>query len=210
MSRLAGGEHGEGIFSRSRFRSIWHQHRIWDINDVARAQLRELVGHPLGECLTSVVERGPADETYNRRLLVREPCSGTELTHFRAGLRVYEQRPLLVIANVSDDAPRLAKHWGRVPLPPELDIQDDPSIHYHLRDLLTGEVYVRSGESLTRDGVVVGLAPVELHALQLEDIAVEDVVVERALAGAPDFSGLLRLLRCDQRDGPLRSRHRPG
>jgi len=108
----------------------------------------------------------------------------SELDHFRAGLRVYEQRPLLVITNVSDDAPRLGKHWGRVLLPPELDIQDDPSIHYHLRDLLTGEVYVRSGESLARDGVVVGLAPFELHALQVEDIAVEDMVVERALAGA--------------------------
>jgi hypothetical protein len=188
-------EQGEGIFSRSHFRSIWHQQGIWDINDVARAQLRELVTHPLSECLTSVLERRPADEVYDRRLRVRGLHDGSELAHFRAGLKVYEQRPLLVIANVSDDAPRLAKHWGRVLPPPELDIQDDPSIHYHLRDLLTGEVYVRSGESLARDGVVVGLAPFEVHAFQLEDIALEDLVVERALAGTPDFSELLRLCK---------------
>jgi Calcineurin-like phosphoesterase len=186
-------EHGEGIFSRSQFRSIWHQQGIWDINDVARAQLRELVRHPLYEWLTSVLERRSADEVYDRRLRVRGLGDGSELVHFRAGLTVYEQRPLLVITNVSEDAPRLAKHWGRVLPPPELDIQDDPSIHYHLRDLLTGEVYVRSGESLARDGVVVGLASFEVHAFQLEDIAVEDLVVERALAGTPDFSELLRL-----------------
>jgi hypothetical protein len=52
-----GGEHGGGIFSRSRFRSIWHEQGIWGICDVARARLRELVGHPLCECLTSVLER---------------------------------------------------------------------------------------------------------------------------------------------------------
>jgi Calcineurin-like phosphoesterase len=190
-----GGEAGEGVFSRSRFGSIWHQQGVWEINDVALAQLRELVRHPLGERVTSVLEQHTADEIYNRRLVVRSPDGESDLAQFRAGLRVYQQRPLLVVANVSDDALGLAKLWGRVPLPPELDIQDDPSIHYHLRDLLTGEVYVRSGESLARDGIVVGLAPHELHALQIEDIAVEDMIVERALAGAPDFSGLLRLCK---------------
>jgi hypothetical protein len=63
-------------------------------------------------------------------------------------LKVYQDRPLVLITNVADDVPRLVKHWGRMRLPPEVDVQDDPAIHYHLRDLFTGEMYVRSGEDL--------------------------------------------------------------
>ena len=61
----------------------------------------------------------------------------------------------------------LAKHWGRVRLPAELDVQDDPAIHYHFRDLFTGEMYVRPGDELARRGLVVGLAPHELHVLRV-------------------------------------------
>ena len=74
---------------------------------------------------------------------------------------------------MSDDTPRLVKHWGRVHFPPEVDIQDDPAIHYHLRDLFTGEMYVRSGEELARRGFIFALAPYELHILQVEDVVVE-------------------------------------
>jgi hypothetical protein len=63
------------------------------------------------------------------------------LSQFRAAVKVYQDRPLVLITNVSDDSPRLVKHWGRMRLPPEVDVQDDPAIHYHLRDLFTGEVY---------------------------------------------------------------------
>src|SRR5207244_9772320 len=70
-------------------------------------------------------------------------------------------------------------------------VQDDPAIHYHLRDLFTGEVYVRSGEDLARRGFVFGLAPYELHVLQVEDVVVQDMAVERALAAHRDVSEFL-------------------
>jgi hypothetical protein len=42
----------------------------------APARLRELVGHSLCECLTSVLERRSTDEIYNRRLAVGGPATG--------------------------------------------------------------------------------------------------------------------------------------
>src|SRR5207244_10835595 len=107
-------------------------------------------------------------------------------------LKVYQDRPLVLIANVSDDAPRLVNHWGRLYFPPEVDVQDDAAIHYHLRDLFTGEMYVRSGEDLARRGFVFGLAPYELPVLQVEDVVVEDIALERALVAHGDVSELLK------------------
>ena len=116
------------------------------------------------------------------------------LAQFRAGLSVYHEQPLVLISNISDDVPRLrlVKHWGRIRLPPEVDIQDDPAIHYHLRDLVTGEVYIRSGEELARRGFVFGLAPYELHVLQVEDVVVQDLAVETALGEHRDVSEFLK------------------
>ena len=97
------------------------------------------------------------------------------------------------------------KHWGRVRLPPEVDVQDDPAIHYHLRDLFTGEMYVRSGEDLARRGFVFGLAPYELHVLQVEDVVVQDMAVERALAAHRDVSEFLK--DCTKRMGVVGDVH---
>src|SRR4029434_10471453 len=91
----------------------------------------------------------------------------------------------------SSDLSRLTKLWGRLRLPEELDVQDDPAIHYHLRDLFTGEVYVRPGDDLVRRGFVVGLEPHELHVLEVEDVIVEDMSVERSLAAHRDVSEFL-------------------
>ena len=76
------------------------------------------------------------------------------------------RHPLILAANVSESGSQLAKHWGRLRLPAELDVQDDPAIHYHLRDIFTGEMYVRPGDELARRGLEVGLAPHELHVLR--------------------------------------------
>jgi hypothetical protein len=92
-----------------------------------------------------------------------------------------------------------------VRLPPELDIQDDPAIHYHLHDLLTGEVYVRSGEDLARRGFVFGLAPYELHVLRVEDVVVQDIAVEAALAAHRDVSEFLK--DCTKRMGVVGDIH---
>jgi hypothetical protein len=80
-------------------------------------------------------------------------------------------------------------------LPAELDVQDDPAIHYHLRDILTGEMYVHPGDELANRGLAVGLAPHELHMLEVEDVIVEDLAVERSLAAHRDVSKLLRTAR---------------
>ena len=87
--------------------------------------------------------------------------------------------------------PRLTKHWGRLRLPAELDVQDDPAIHYHLRDILTGEMYVHPGDELASRGLAVGLAPHELHMLEVQDVIVEDMAVERSLVAHRDVSKLL-------------------
>jgi hypothetical protein len=97
------------------------------------------------------------------------------------------------------------KHWGRLRLPEELDVQDDPAIHYHLRDLFTGETYVRPGDDLARRGFVVGLAPHELHVLEVEDISVEDMAAERILAAHRDVSEFLGA--CTKRMGVIGDIH---
>ena len=76
--------------------------------------------------------RVPPDAIYDRGLAVRGMHDDEPLAQFRAALKVYQDRPLVLITNVSDDVPRLVKHWGGF-LPPEVDVQDDPAIHYHLR-----------------------------------------------------------------------------
>jgi hypothetical protein len=186
-----GIERGQGTFSLERFEDTWGQRGAHDINTVLHAQIRTLLTHPLSGLLHAILDAAGPDTIYDRPLSVLGMHDEHPLAQFRAGLKVYQDRPLVLVTNVSDDTPRLVKHWGRVRLPPELDVQNDPAIHYHLRDLLTGEMYVRSGDTLTRGGFVVGLAPYELHVLQVEDVVVQDLAVERALAAYPEVSEFL-------------------
>jgi hypothetical protein len=194
-----------GAFSLGRFERTWGQRGAHDINTVLQAQRCTLLEHPISGLLRSILEAVTPDAIYDRALSVLGMHDEEPLLQFRAALKVYQDRPLVLITNVSDDVPRLVKHWGRLRLPPEVDVQDDPAIHYHLRDLFTGEVYVRSGEDLARRGFVFGLAPYELHVLQVEDVVVQDVAVETALAAHRDVSEFLK--DCTKRMGVVGDIH---
>jgi len=200
-----GIEQGHGAFSLDRFDRTWRQRGARGINTVLHAELWTLLQHPLCRLLHSILAAPAPDAVYDRALFVLGMDDERPLGQFRAGLKVYRDRPLLLITNIADEAPRLVKQWGRLRLPPEVDVQDDPAIHYHLRDLLTGETYVRSGEDLTRRGFVFALAPYELHVLHVEDVVVEDLVVERALAAHRDVSEFLR--DCTKRMGVVGDVH---
>jgi hypothetical protein len=199
-----GIEQGDGTFSLERFGRTWGQRGAHDINTVLDAQLCTLLKHPLSGLLRSVIDAVTADTIYDRELSVMGMHDEQPLAQFRAALKVYQDRPLVLITNVAEDVPRLVKHWGRLRLPSEVDVQDDPAIHYHLRDLFTGEVYVRSGEDLARRGLVIGLAPYGLHVLQVEDVVV-DMAVETALAAHRDVSDLLK--DCAKRMGVVGDVH---
>jgi hypothetical protein len=185
-AKSEGIEEGLGSFGVERFDRTWRQRRMHIINTVMHAQLWALIQHPLGDLIRSVLDPAMRDEVYDRSVAVLAMQGDAPLAQFRAGLRVYGDRPLLVIANVAEQTSTLVKHWGRLQLPEELDLQDDPAIHYHLRDLFTGELYVRSGDDLGRRGFVVGLAPNELHVLEVEDIRVEALAAERILTAHRD------------------------
>ena len=200
-----GIEQGHGAFSLDRFDRTWRQRGARGINTVLHAELWTLLQHPLCRLLHSILAAPAPDAVYDRALFVLGMNDERPLAQFRAGLKVYQDRPLVLITNVADDAPRLVKHWGRLRLPPEVDVQNDPAIHYHLRDLLTGETYVRSGEDLARRGFVFGLAPYELHVLQVEDVVVQDLAVERALAAHRDVSEFLT--DCTKRMGVVGDVH---
>jgi hypothetical protein len=195
----------DGAFSLGHFERTWGERRAHDINTVLDAQRGALLEHPLSGLLRAVLEAVTPDAIYDRALSVRGMHDEEPLLQFRAALKVHHDRPLVLITNVADDVPRLVKHWGRLRLPPEVDVQDDPAIHYHLRDLFTGEVYVRSGEDLARGGFVFALAPYELHVLQVEDVVVQDVAVETALAAHRDVSEFLK--DCTKRMGVVGDVH---
>ena len=201
----SGIEQGDGTFSLGRFERTWGQRGAHDINTVLHAQLCTLLKHPLSGLLRSIVEGVTPDAIYDRALSVLGMHDEQPLAQFRAALKIYQDRPLVLITNVADDVPRLVKHWGRMRLPPEVDVQDDPAIHYHLRDLFTGEMYVRSGEDLARRGLVCGLAPYELHVLQVEDVVVQDMAVEAARAAHRDISEFLK--DCKKRMGVIGDVH---
>jgi hypothetical protein len=200
-----GIEEGGGSFGFERFDQTWQQRRTHVINTVMHAQLWALVRHPVGEMVRSLPDPSTPDTVYDRTLPVLEMHGDRPLTDFRAGLKVYQDQPLILIANMSEAASKLVKHWGRVRLPVELDVQDDPAIHYHLRDLFTGEMYVYRGDNLARAGLVIGLAPQELHVLQIEDVSVADMAVERSLAVHRDISEFLA--DCTKRVGVVGDVH---
>jgi hypothetical protein len=186
-----GIEEGHGSFGFERFDQTWQQQRSHTINTVLHAQLWALVRHPLGQLLASVLDSAEPDAMYSRSIPVLGMHQDTPLAQFRAGLKVYGTRPLILVANVADGESALVKHWGRLRLPPELDVQDDPAIHYHLRDLFTGEMYVRPGNDVARHGLVVALPPHGLHVLEVEDVSVEDMALERTMATHRDVSEFL-------------------
>jgi hypothetical protein len=204
-AKSEGLEEGRGSFGVERFERMWRQRRMHSINTVMHAQLWALVRHPLGELIRSVLDPAVGDDVYNRSVAVLEMQRDSPLPQFRAGLRVHGDRPLLMVANLEEHASTLLKHWGRLQLPEELDVQDDPAIHYHLRDLFTGEMYVRPGDELARHGFVVGLAPHDLHVLEVEDISVEDMAAERILATHRDVSEFLAT--CTKRVGVVGDIH---
>ena len=201
----SGIDQEHGPFSVGLFERTWGQRGAHDINTVLHAQLCALLEHPLSGLVRSMLEGVTRDAIYDCALSALGMYDDQPLAQFRAALKVYEGQPLVLITNLSDDTPRLVKHWGRIRLPPEVDVQDDPAIHYHLRDLVTGEVYVRSGEDLARRGFVFGLAPYEIHVLQVEDVVVQDVAVETALAAHRDVSAFLK--DCAKRMGVVGDVH---
>jgi hypothetical protein len=204
-TRSEGIEEGRGSFGVERFDRTWRQGRMHTVNTVMHAQLWALIRHPLGELVRSVLDAAVRDGVYDRSVAVLAMEGGSPLPQFRAGLRVYGGRALLVVANVAEHASTLVKHWGRLRLPEELDVQADPAIHYHLRDLFTGETYVRPGDDLADRGFAVGLAPHELHVLEVEDISVEDMAAERILAAHRDVSEFLGA--CTKRVGVVGEVH---
>ena len=199
-----GVEEGRGSFGFKRFDRMWRQEHTYSINTVMHAQLCALAQHPVGHVIHMLDTVRP-ETVYDRTLPVLGMNEDRALPQFRGQVNVYDDRPLVVIANVSEDTSELVKHWGRVRLPPELDVQDDPAIHYHCRDLFTGEVYVHPGDDLVRRGLVVGLAPYELHVLQVEDTSVADMAVERSLVAQRDLSELLPA--CTRRVGVVGDVH---
>jgi hypothetical protein len=200
-----GIEEGGGSFGSERFDRTWQQRRTHIVNTVMHAQLWALVRHPVGEHIRSMLDPVTPGAVYDCAVAVFGMNGERPLEQFRAGLRIYENRPLILVANVSDEPSKLVKHWGRVQLPPEVDVQDDPAIHYHFRDLFTGEVYVHPGDELARRGLVVALAPHELHVLQVEDVSVTDMAVERSLAADRDISEFLK--DCTKRVGVVGDVH---
>ena len=200
-----GIEEGRGSFGFEQFDEKWQQRRSHIINTVMHAQLWALVRHPIGTLLRSVLDPTRRDAVYDRAVPVLGMHDERPLAQFRAGVRVYQRHPLILVANVSDDGSRLIKHWGRLRLPAELDVQDDPAIHYHLRDLFTGEMYVRPGNELARHGLAVALGPHELHVLEVEDVIIEEIAVERTLAVHRDVSKLLT--DCTKRVGVVGDVH---
>ena len=201
----SGIEQGHGTFSLERFERTWGQQGAHDVNTVLHAQLLTLLQHPLSGLLQALLQAAKPDTIYDRALSVRGMYDEQSLAQFRAALTVYQDRPLVLITNLSDHTPRLVKHWGRIRLPPEVDVQDDPAIHYHLRDLFTGEMYIRSGEDLARRGFVFGLAPYELHAVQVEDVVVQEMAVETALAVHRDVAAFVK--DCTKRMGVVGDVH---
>lgn len=201
----SGIDQEHGPFSVGLFERTWGERAAHDINSVLHAQLQTLLKHPISELLRSIFEAVTPEAIYDRALSVLGMDDERPLIQFRAALKVYQHRPVILITNTSADVPRLVKHWGRIRLPPEVDVQDDPAIHYHLRDLFTGEVYVQSGEDLARRGFVFGLAPYELHVLQVEDVVVQDPAVETALAAHRDVSEVLK--DCTKRMGAVGDVH---
>jgi len=200
-----GIEEGRGSFGFEQFDEKWKQQRSHVINTVMHTQLWALVRHPVGKLLRSVIDPTARDAVYDRSVPVVGMHDEQPLTQFRAGVKVYGRHPLILAANLSATGSQLAKHWGRVRLPAELDVQDDPAIHYHLRDIFTGEMYVRPGDELAKRGLKVGLAPHELHVLEVADVIVEDMAVERSLAAHRDVSKLLR--DCTKRVGVVGDVH---
>jgi hypothetical protein len=186
-----GLEEGGGSFGVERFDREWQQHRTHTVNTVMHAQLWALVRHPLGELIRSMLEPLAPDSVYDRTIAVLGMHDDGPQPQFRAVLKAFQDRPLILVANVSDETSGRVRHWGRVQLPLELDVQDDPAIHYHLRDLFTGEVYVRPGDGLARRGLIIGLAPLGLHVLHVEDVRLTDMAVERTLAAHRDISEFL-------------------
>jgi hypothetical protein len=200
-----GIEEGRGSFGFEQFDEKWQQQRSHVINTVMHTQLWALVRHPIGRLLRSAIDPTTHDAVYDRSVPVLGMHDEQPLPQFRAAMKVYDGHPLIVAANVSESGSQLAKHWGRLRLPAELDVQDDPAIHYHLRDIFTGEMYVRSGDELARRGLKVGLAPHELHVLEVEDVVIEDMAVERSLAAHRDVSKLLN--DCSKRVGVVGDVH---
>jgi hypothetical protein len=200
-----GLEQGRGAFGAERFRSVWQQRPTHVVNTVMHAELWALAEHPVSGLLVAALADGTQDAVYDRRLVVRAMQGEAALAQFHAALKLYAERPLLIVANLSADTSTLVAHWGRLTLPPELDLQNDPAIHYHLRDLFTGERYVRSGEVLVQEGLVVGLPPGRIHVLQVEDVRVEDVVLEQSLVGQDDLAPLLDA--CSRRVGVVGDVH---
>ena len=200
-----GIEEGRGSFGSERFDEKWQQQPSHVINTVMHTQLWALVRHPIGRLLRSVIDPTSREAVYDRSIPVLGMHDERPLPQLRAGVKVYGGHPLIVAANISESGSQLAKHWGRLQLPAELDVQDDPAIHYHLRDIFTGEMYVRSGDELVRRGFQVGLAPHELHVLEVEDVVVEDMAVERSLAAHRDVSKLLN--DCSKRVGVVGDVH---
>ncbi len=137
-----GLEEGAGSFGVKRFDQTWQQSRTRAVNTVMHAQMWALIRHPLTELIRFILDPDPAapDIVYDRTLPVLGMNGERPLAQLRGGLKVYDSRPIILVANVAEKASSLVKHWGRVRLPAELDVQDDPAIHYHLRDLFTGEL----------------------------------------------------------------------
>jgi len=149
------------VLTVENFRKHW---RPFSSNIIAVSQKGVFYSHPLFKKFLEV-EKQQYDASSNEH-----PLRVQGSVHLKAGIKNYEHKRLIVIFNPSDAYSSDGKEWGKVMIgdfAPAIDIKGKTK--YLLKEQLTGEIYVRTGEQLAK-GFLVGLAPYRMHVFSIEEV----------------------------------------
>jgi hypothetical protein len=146
------------VLTFENFQKHW---RPFPSNIVSVFQKEILYNHPLFKRFLEA-ERGQYDNDS-----IEQPLEVQGSGNLKAGIKNYDNKRLIVVFNPTDvHSSYHDKEWGRIMIGESMGIKKDAI--YLLKEILTGEVYVRTGAQLAQ-GFSVGLAPYYMHLFTIEE-----------------------------------------
>lgn len=138
------------------------------VNGICEAAARITAQSELYRLQTDVLEnRFPGTTPDDRPLRVVTTSDGTPHPSIIAGLKSYQDQPLIVIVNQDRREQYEGKDWGRLDLTDVMKLFDDLPPAWQLQELISGAIWKYSTTELIEHGLHVGLLPYATQFLQL-------------------------------------------
>ncbi len=142
------------------------------IDSIDKAEERIKKTEALFKLKEAVILQDFSNKDLDRPLVVNKSDEGKKSSSLKAGVKVHNRHPVIIVTNPTKAESWQGKEWGRVTIPGELELDFSDTKEYQFKDLITGKIFTHRGSDL-KNGLAVGIRPFSAQLLSMEEIEVD-------------------------------------